>query len=143
MSANGLEPVEIVDPWLYQTFSADPTITSLVADRIASEGTFGPTGTPFITWTMNGSRNITDSRGRGLWNESLYAIKVVGQGGSFNPIKPIAKRISELIDMVDNAPAPGGGFVTVRHDRTIRYPEVDDNVSYRHLGAIWRITAHA
>lgn len=143
MSSNGLEPVEIIDPWLYTTLANDPEIRSQVAGRIAADGAFGPTGTPFITWTMNSSRDIQQAQGSTLWNESLYLVKVVGQGGSYVPITPIAKRINTPLDMVTNAPGPNGGFITIRRDRLVRMPEVDDNVQYRHLGAIWRITAHA
>lgn len=143
MSSNGLEPVEIIDPWLYTTFSGDAEITSYVGTRITNGAALGPTATPFITWEMNSSRDIQKADGDTLWNESLFLVKVIGQGGSYEPITPIAKRMNALLDMVTNAPGPAGGFLTIRRDRLIRYVELDDNIQYRHLGAIWRITAHA
>ena len=143
MSSNGLEPVEIIDPWLYATFSGDAEIVSHVKTRITDGAALGPTATPFITWTMNSSRDIQKSNGDTLWNESLYLIKVVGQGASYKPLVPIAKRMNTLLDMRTNVPGPNGGVLTIRRDRLVRYPELDDNIQYRHLGAIWRITAHS
>jgi hypothetical protein len=141
--SSGIEPVDIVDPWLYSTLANDPQITAAVAKRISNGGALGPTATPFITWDMNSSRDILAHDGSVIFNESLFEIKVVGQGGSFAPVAPIGKRMDFLLGAATNVEVPGKGWVSSRRDRVIRYVELDDNVQYRHLGAIYRITAHA
>lgn len=141
MSA-GLEPVDIVDPWLYATLKGDSEINTAVGGRITNGGALGPNAVPFITWDMNSSRDIQTAQGHPLWNESLFEVKVVGQGGSFSPIAKIAARMNDLLVSTTNIET-SKGVVTCRRDRIIRYVELDDNVQYRHLGAIYRITAHS
>lgn len=139
--SSGIEPVEIIDPWLYSTLKNDTQIAAAVGTRISNGGALGATATPFITWDMNSSIDKTSADGTTIWNESLFEVKVVGQGGSFSPIAPIASRINDLLQGVNATTAKG--VIACRRDRVIRYVEVDDNVQYRHLGAIWRIIAHS
>ncbi len=140
MSA-GIEPVEIIDPWLWKTLSTDPTIVSLVAQRISNGAALGPSQTPFITWEMNSSIDRTNSSGQTIFSNSLFVVKAVGQGGSYRPVLPIAKRINELLAGKDVTTE--NGTLQCRRDRVIRYVELDDNVQYRHLGGIYRIYAHS
>ncbi len=140
--SKGIEPVDIVDPWLFATLKGDATINAAVGGRITNGGALGPEATPFITWYMNASRDIQTAQGHSLWNESLFEVKVVGQGGSFAPIASIAARMNDLLVATTNVQTTRG-VITCRRDRVIRYVELDDNVQYRHLGAIYRITAHS
>lgn len=139
--SSGIEPVSIIDPWLYSTLKNDPQIAAAVGTRITNGGALGPQATPFITWDMNSSIDKTTHNGLTLWNESLFEVKVIGQGGSFSPIAPIAARINLLLQGADVTTA--NGVISCRRDRIVRYVELDDNVQYRHLGAIWRIIAHS
>ncbi len=140
--SSGIEPVELVDPWLYATFSGDPTLTAIVGNRITNGAALGALATPLLTWDMNSSRDITTAEGAVLWNESLFEIKAVGHGGSFAVPTRVARRVQELIGMATNVKTAQGGVITCRRERVIRYPELDDNVQYRHVGGIYRITAH-
>ncbi len=140
MSA-GIEPVEIIDPWLWKTLSTDPVIVSLVAQRISNGAALGPSQTPFITWEMNSSVDRTNASGQTIFSNSLFVVKAVGQGGSYRPVLPIAKRINELL--ADKNVTTENGTLQCRRDRVIRYVELDDNVQYRHLGGIYRIYAHS
>lgn len=141
--STGIEPSEIVDPWLYSTFSGDLELTNIVGKRITNGGALGPQATPWLTWDMNSSRDITTANGgHTLWNESLFEIKIVGQGGSYSVVLPAAKRVHALIGKATNLQTPNG-VITCRRDRVIRYVELDDNVQFRHLGGIYRVTAHS
>lgn len=140
----GTEPTDIIDPWLYATLSGDLEIKNAVGNRISNGGALGPQAVPYITWDMNSSRDVAAvTGGFALWNESLFEVKAIGQGGSFASVAPIANRIQALLGAATNVLVPNRGFVTCRRDRVIRYVEIDDNVQYRHLGAIYRITAHS
>ncbi len=139
--STGVEPVEIIDPWLWKTLSTDPTIVSLVAQRISNGAALGSSQTPFITWEMNSSVDRTNASGQTILSNSLFVVKAVGQGGSYLPVLPIAKRINELL--ADKDVTTENGTLQCRRDRVIRYVELDDNVQYRHLGGIYRIYAHS
>lgn len=141
--SSGIEPVELVDPWLFAKLSASAALAAIVGNRITNGAALGNLATPFVTWDMNSSRDITTAQGDILWNESLFEVKVIGHGGSFSVPGRAMSIIHGLIHGVKNEATAKGGTITCHRDRVIRYPELDDNVQYRHVGGIYRIQAHA
>lgn len=138
--SSGIEPVNIIDPWLYATFSGDTALVAQVGQSIYNGAAPGPQNLPALTWNMNSARDITNHQGLTLWAECLFEIKVIGRG-SFEGIAPAANRMHALIQGANVTTADGA--LSCRRDRIIRYDESDDNVLYRHLGGIYRIIAHS
>jgi hypothetical protein len=70
-------------------------------------------------------------------------VKAVAQTATWNDVESIAERIDTLLQQPHTVITRARGSLTCIRESIISYPEVNDGVQYRHLGAIWRIRASA
>jgi hypothetical protein len=139
--SSGIEVVDVVDPWIFTTLKNDSVINAAVGGRISNGAALGPQATPYITFDMTSARDITTHNGVIVHVDCIYQVKVIGQGGSYGPIAPTARRMHELLH-IGSVTTPKGSLSCLR-ERTVRYVELDDNVQYRHLGGYYRILVHS
>lgn len=139
-----IETVEIADTWLYNTLSTDGPLAALVGDRISGTLSGNVLPTPYVTFLCESSVDVTGNAGARISTDNLYAVKAVAQTASWDDVLPIAKRLSTLLHRPGQVmQVTGKGSLTCTRERMIQYPEVDEGVQYRHLGAIYRIRASA
>ena len=139
--SDGIEVVEIVDPWVYGVLRGDSQVNAAVGGRISNGAALGPQATPYITFDMTSARDVTTHNGAIVHVDCVYQVKVIGQGGSYVPITPVAKRMHALLH-VGSVTVPKGALSCTR-ERILRYTELDDSVQYRHLGGFYRIRVHS
>ncbi len=139
-----IETLELVDPWLALLLGASAELAALVGDRISGTLSTVPLATPYVHFEMQSTRDvITGSGGDRIDTDNLYLVKVVDQTGSWDDMLPAFRIIDALFDRpYEVIDVPGGCLSSVRNN-LIQYPEVDQGIQYRHLGAVYRIRASA
>lgn len=75
-----------------------------------------------------------------IWSDLYYIIRGVCEGGSFLPLKEIAKRITAALDGAEGSASDGTVFGAVKTG-PFRMAEADGERQYRHLGGYFRIFA--
>jgi hypothetical protein len=142
-----IETVGLVEPWIYAKLIADENGSTGVADLIDVDSISGtlsavPLTPPYVTFLMNSTTDIiTGAGGARISVESLYVIKAVAAGGSWDDVVALAERIDALFHLPNTVVTLSGGSLSSIRERVISYPEVDEGVQYRHLGGIFRIRA--
>lgn len=143
-SAAMVETIDLVEPWLYSALSSDPQLVEMVGvDSIS--GTLSPEvlDPPYVTFLMQSTRDVSEVAGIRISTDNLYIVKAVAQTGSWDDVRPIANRISGLLHRPHEVVSLPTGSLTCTRERIVQYPEVDEGLQYRHLGAIFRIRASA
>lgn len=138
---SGIETVEVADTWIYATLSGDAALAALVGDRISGTLAESLPQTPYVTFLLTSSRDVTTFDGTVIAADCIYEVKAVGQGASWYDVTPIAKRVHELIHLGRDTATTASGSLTSVRERVIQYAEVDEGVQYRHLGGLYRIRA--
>lgn len=138
-----IETVEIADTWLYATLSGDSALAVLVGDRISGTLSGEPLATPYVTFLCQSTLDVNGVGGARISTDNLYAVKAVAQASSWDDVVPIANRISALLHRPNQVVTTAAGSLTSVRQNLIQYPEVDEGVQYRHLGAVFRIRASA
>lgn len=138
------ETVELVEPWLYATLTADSELAILVGDSVSGTLAPAPLTPPYVTFLMQSSVDIiTGAGGDRITTDNLYIVKAVVAGSGWDQAIPIAARINMLLHRPNETiNVPGGSLVSIG-ERIVQYPEVDAGIQYRHLGRIFRIRASA
>lgn len=142
------ETVDIVEPWLWSTLSTDATLLGLVGgiDHISGTLALEELPLPYAHFSMESSRDIQNHQGGIIAVESIYLVKAVGAGASWDQVRPITARIKTLLHRPNEVIQPGGSLaglasLTSIRERVIQYAEVTEGVQYRHLGGQYRIRA--
>ena len=139
-----LESTDIIDPWLYSTFSGDSTLAAVIGTRIINTLSAQKFATPYVAWDVASTRSIRGVGGTLLDTDSLVNIKAVTNESGFGQAAAIAARIRALIDKVAvTITLPFPASLTCYWDTEIRYAEPVEGVEYRHLGGAYRIRAIA
>lgn len=132
----------IIDEWLDTTLRGDTDLFAATEGRIYSEQ--APEGAkhyPIVIF--NQQSPLRDIRGLGgftVMSQALYQVKVIGEGVSYLPLRPLASRIHDLLHDKQYIPATSGGMiVTSIREEDIKYPEIEGGKHYRHLGGLYRI----
>jgi hypothetical protein len=137
-----IETIDIVETWLWGTLSGDGTLTGMIgADNIA--GTLAPEALdpPYVAWLCQSEVDITGNAGQIISADALYEVKTVAQTSSWDDVRPVARRVHELLHRPGEVVTTDLGSLSCVRERIIQYPEVDGGVQYRHLGGIYRIRA--
>lgn len=138
------EAYDIIDPWLVSVLGGDATITAAVGDRISSGLSGAGLATPYITWDIASTRSIRGVGGVLLDTDSLVNVKVVTQGTTYGAGSAVRARMKALLDEKDaTVSSPIAASLSSFWETNFRYPEVDEGVPYRHIGAAYRIRAVA
>jgi hypothetical protein len=131
-----------VDRWLYGLLTGDPTLTGLVGGRVYGYVAPDDAALPFVVYSHQGGSDVRGNGPTRFMVSLLYQVKVVGAGASFQPLKPIADRLDELLQGASGTVSDGRVLACVR-EQPVAYTEVDNGVVYRHAGGLWRIHAQA
>jgi hypothetical protein len=138
-----IETVDLIEAWLYDVLSHDDTLVGLVEGRVSNSLSSAPLKAPYVTFLMQSSRDVTGHSGDRISTDNLYIVKGVSQDGSYDEAREIAARISMLLHRPASRVSLTGGSLSCTREQIVEYPEVQDAIQYRHLGAIFRIRASA
>lgn len=132
----------VVDELISKTLKGDSVITSYVGGRVFEYS--APKGSIFPYIVFNNQSPPRDIRGLGtatIMADAIYTIKVIDEGTSYLPLKPIVDRIYELFHGIQSTTADEqeGLVISMMHEEIIKYHEVDSGKHYRHLGGMYRV----
>jgi hypothetical protein len=150
MTSHGDEALTVLE-WAYYRLTHDLILAGLLstdlagmAQRVWEAPAPEGTPTPFITIQL-GTPMVTSAflgPGPSTLVTLPVQVKVVDQRESYDAIRPVAKRLADLLTGSFNWQASSGGLVlTSTRTEVIAYPESGDGMEYRHLGAVWTVQA--
>jgi hypothetical protein len=126
------------ETWLYSKLSADATLLGLVSTRIYGYVAPPQTTYPLVIYQYQAGHDVGGVSAVRIMSQEVYVVKAVGRDTSFSTLKPIAKRIDELLHRASGSTADGQVLACVR-EQPFRMVEVEDGIEYRYLGGIYRI----
>jgi hypothetical protein len=149
------EETSLVADWLFDTLAADSAgagslgvLSTGITDRIydslidQAQATY-----PAIVFNMQDSRELLAAGGDTVLVLMVWQVQVVGENHAYSELSPIADRIKTLIHKGSGVVTGGRIISCVRSDTNarsiVRYNEMIDGVSFRHLGGFYRIQARA
>lgn len=138
---SGIETVQVVDRWLYETLSGDSELAGMVGGRIVGTLSQGAVATPYVVYFLSSSRDVYTVPTIRVDTDSRYTVKAVGTGATWSQVARIAAHLDALLHGAQ-ATTSYGTVACVR-DTVIQYAEVDGGTQYRHLGAVFRVRANA
>lgn len=130
------------DDWIHDVLTADPDLAGLVDGRVYVDLIRG--ALPAIVFSVDSPG--VDTIGVGgvrIMARPTYTVKVVGQGGSFVPLRPIADRIDVLMHGNHDAAATGGIVFSGVRETPLHYTTLEEGITYRHLGGTYRLHVQA
>lgn len=127
------------DQWLYSTLAADATLTAAVSTRFYADEAPDKAAFPFVQWNLLSSVDVRGQGPNSIMLNCLYLVKAVGKTRSYGDLLPITKRVRELIDGKGGDTLAGDHIFSCSREEGFRLPEYLNGVSYRHLGAVYRI----
>jgi uncharacterized membrane protein YjdF len=138
MSA-GIEVVDIADRWLKETLTGDATLSGMVGGRITGDDYPTDWVNPLVQYEMSSTRDTYGVGAVRIATHSVYVVKVIGEGSSYAPLRPIAQRIDALLHGARQTTAYG--HIEIWREAVVRYPETVVGVRHRHLGGMYRVFA--
>lgn len=139
--SNGIEVVDVVDRFLMETLAGDLALSTLVGGRITGDEFPAEWANPLVHFDMSSTRDLIGVGGTRIGVHAVYLVKVIGEGSSYAPLRPIAARIDALLHDVNATRAYG--TITCHRESVVRYGEALGGVRYRHLGGLYRILTAA
>jgi hypothetical protein len=145
---HGDEGVAIAE-WLITTLGSDLEVADALAlgpgepasNRIW-EGV-APEGTPWpvILFTIVDTNDVAAvGPGPRLVTNAVVDVKGVDEGETYARLKPLARRLADvLVGNHNEALADGGLLLTCSRRSGIQYPDQAEGVQYRHLGATFAV----
>lgn len=128
--------------WIYETLSADATITGIVSTRIYRD--VAPQGAAFPCIVLQLQSPGNDLNGVGgvrVFNTSQWTVKAINAGGEYSGnLSILATRIDTLLHD-KHATVDSDGQVWCVRVRPFQMPEIDNGVQYRHSGGVYEVTA--
>lgn len=140
--STGIEPIKVIEPWLYKVLSGDTVIAAAVNDRVVNTLAAAGVDSPYVFFDQATTRDRRLSTGVRIWNESIYQVKLVMATASWVPMLPIAERIDLLLDRPNEVIETEHGVLECVRERTVEYPEMVQGIQYRHLGGQYKIKAY-
>ncbi|MBI4496313.1 MAG: DUF3168 domain-containing protein [Chloroflexi bacterium] len=138
----GIESLRI-DAWLYSVLSGDATLVSaLGGTKVYSDLAPQDAALPYVVFGQQAPHDVMGVGTARIMVTNVYQVKVVGQGGSYQPLQAAADQVDALLHAASGT-ASGGTVLACVRDAVIRYTETDDGVQYRHVGGLYRITAQS
>lgn len=142
--STGVETTQIVEPWLYSTLAADPSLTELVGGLIINATAEEMENDPdnHVVFSFASSRDIRGIGTTRVQVDCIYLVKAVVRGQSYTPATPIFARIDALLS-VDGTVSTEAGDLTCVRETITQYPERQDGAHFRHLGGTYRIRVNS
>lgn len=139
--SSGIEVVDVVDRFLIETLAGDTTLSTMVSGRITGDEFPAEWTNPLVHFDMSSTRDLIGVGGVRIGVHAIYLVKVITEGSSYAPARPIAARIDALLNDV-NVTTPYG-TIACHRESIVRYGEALGGVRYRHLGGMYRILTAA
>ena len=95
-----------VEQWLYRVLSQDMTLGDMVGGRIYAYVAPQDAPFPFILISHQAGHDVRGVGPARVMVSLVYQVKVVGQGGSFAPLQPIADDPDSVALVHEAAPEP-------------------------------------
>lgn len=127
-----------VDQWLYATLTGDATLAAAVSTRCYSDVAPQGAAFPLLLFTMMDGTDVMGVGTARIMVNAIYQVKVIGQGSSYSPLKPIADRIDAVLQGKTGSVVDGVILACTR-EQPIRYMEIAGETQYRHLGGLYRV----
>lgn len=128
----------------YQSHNIEPglvpsaNLPEIYSDTVPADVTF-----PYIAFQMhNPAGDVEVTNNVIVYSVMDYLVRLVDRSQSYSVIAPIYSRVHTLLHKATGTVADGVVFNMYRI-RPYRMPELDDLVSYRHLGGIYRMLVQA
>lgn len=128
-----------VNVWLVNVLSGDSALNTAVSGRIyAEEAPQGALAPMVVFANLGSSTRVRTLRGHVL--SSLYLVRAIADGSSFDAITPIADRIDALLTVSDAGTIVDGVRITkVRIDQPHQRKDSENGKPVVYLGGIYRI----
>jgi hypothetical protein len=132
-----------IDTWLRARLAADSALTAVVGTRLYGELAPQATATPFVVWQLVDVDDVVGATAATrIMVTSTWAVKAVADAATFaGPLATAADRIDAVLHAAVGGAAGDATVWTAVRERPLRLVEVDDGVTWRHLGGIYRIWA--
>jgi hypothetical protein len=151
MTSFGDEGLTVME-WAYQRLTTDATLAGVLqcanlaelTQRVWEAPAPDTAGYPFVTLQVGTPTELAQPIGPGP--STLVAVplqvKAVDRAETYARIRPVARRLAELLQGNHNWSAGSGGLVlTSIRSEVVQYPESGSGIEYRHLGAVWTVQA--
>lgn len=141
--SEGIESLEVIEPFIYKALVGDPYLASRVNDRVINTLAAGGVDEPYVLFAQANIRDRRMVSGVRLWVDATYDVKAVTQTASWKLLQPLAERFDALFDRRGAVIETDGGVLECWRERLISYPEMVQGVQYRHLGAQYHFRAYS
>lgn len=138
--SSGIETVDVIEAWLYDTLSSDAALTALVGDRVVGTLAPGDVPTPYVVFFLSSASDVSAVPTIRIQVDAIYTVKAVGDGAAWGQVRDIAARVDELLHGVNTTTS--NGQVSCVRQSIVQYAEVNQGTQYRHLGGLFRVRAN-
>lgn len=124
---------------LYAKLTGDATLAALIGTRVY-DGIAPQSATyPLVVLQHQAGVDAYTFAGR-AFEDHVWLVRAVDKAGSADTADDIAARIDDVL--TDGALAiTGRRQLYLKRETTVRYPEVDGDITYRHSGATFRLVS--
>jgi hypothetical protein len=133
----------VAEQFINARLRADTVLVGYLADGangIYSDVLPVSAGYPAVQIVYYSGADLTHLGNAHIWTDLYYIVRGVCEGGSFVPLKEIAKRITAALDGAEGSASDGVVFGALKTG-PFRMAEADGERQYRHLGGFFRIFA--
>lgn len=135
-----------VETWLFGVLAADAPLTALIGgagnQRIYGEVAPQDSTWPCVVYQFQGGHDVGGGTGAShrIMVDGLWLVKAIMPSKSFAGLVPIVDRVDTVLRASSGGAAGADGvvFASVR-EQPFRLVELDEGVTYRHLGGLYRI----
>jgi hypothetical protein len=128
-----------VNSWMWSTLAGDSALNTAVSGRIYAEEAPQGAAVPMVIFAhLGGSTRERTLRGHVL--TSLYMVRAISEGSSFDAITPLADRIDAVMTVPSGGTVVDGVRITqIRVDQPHQRKDSSEGVPVVYLGAIYRV----
>lgn len=141
--SDGIETVEVVEPWLFARLWGDEALRAMVGENVVGTLSAGDLEPPYVVFSHVSGRDVLATGGIRVQVDCLYTVKAVGRGASWDVVTPIARRLDALLHEDGSTVTTPAGDLTCVREGVVQYPEVREGAQFRHLGGTYRIRANS
>jgi len=124
--------------WLKERLTGDATLAAMSGGRVYLNSAPAGETVPYIILRQM-SCDLLRGVGRAvIWWDEVWLVKAVTQSGNLGDLEALANRIREVLEAASGTTA-NGTVVGCKEEKPIQYEEVENGVTYQHLGFNFRI----
>lgn len=135
----GIETLDIIEPWLIDRLKNDSALNALVGGKIANDQSVITLEPPYLFLGHISTRDILGIGTVRIDTDNLYGIRAVTRSGSFVSGRGIMRVVDGLLH--GQIVTTSNGSLTCVRDAPFHYPETRDGVQFMHVGANYRFRA--